>query len=128
MLILDTHAWIWWAAQSPRLSRQAAKAIEKADEVGVCSHSCLELAMLVAKDRLKLELDVLDWIKKALAQPGVTLLHLTPEIAVASSRLAPAVGPDPADRVIVATALMAGVPLVTCDERITHSGQIKTIW
>ncbi len=128
MLVLDTHAWIWWAGGSPKLSRGAAKAVEKSDELGVCSFSCLEVALLVSKERLKLGVEVLAWIKKALALPGVSLLHLTPEIAVASTRLATTIGPDPADRVIVATALMAGVPLVTCDERITESGLVKAIW
>lgn len=53
MILLDTHAWIWWAASSPRLSRKAARAIEAAKPAYVSAMSCWEVAMLVAKKRLR---------------------------------------------------------------------------
>jgi PIN domain nuclease of toxin-antitoxin system len=49
MIILDTHAWIWWITESENLSVQATEAINKADIIGIAAISCWELAMLVAK-------------------------------------------------------------------------------
>jgi len=53
MILLDTHAWIWWASQSPKLSAAAEQAIANEAEVGVAVISCWEVAMLVDKGRLK---------------------------------------------------------------------------
>jgi PIN domain nuclease of toxin-antitoxin system len=74
--------------------------------------------MLVAKSRLSLSKDVLDWVNEALAQPGISLLPMLPEIAVASTRLPGSPHGDPADRVIVASARHLGAPLVTADRKI----------
>ena len=72
MIVLDTHAWIWWVGESPDLSRRAKQAIAKADEIGVHAISCWEVAMLVSRKRLGLSMDVDDWIGEALRYPKVT--------------------------------------------------------
>lgn len=126
MIILDTHAWIWWAIGDVRLSRTALLAIESADTIGIPAISCWEVAVLVAHGRLSLDRDVLDWIQEA-CPPQVQRLELTPEIAVLSSRLE---WPhrDPADRLIVATAIVYGASLVTKDGEITALIPDRTIW
>jgi PIN domain nuclease of toxin-antitoxin system len=128
MILLDTHAWIWWASQSPKLSAAAQEAIANETGVGVAAISCWEAAMLVDKGRLKLDRDVGLWVEQAAALPKVVVLALTPQIAVASVRLPPGFHGDPADRMIMATARQYGVPVVTKDERIRKSGLVATIW
>ena len=84
MIVLDTHAWIWWTASPARLSNRARARIDAAAELGVCAISVWELGILVARGRLVLDRDVLVWARQALAIPRVALLPLTPEIAVAA--------------------------------------------
>lgn len=127
MIVLDTHAWIWWLADPDRLSARARQAIDHAGRVGISAISCWEVAMLVAKGRLELDRDVSLWLQQALAPPRCTLLPLTPEVAVASTRLDDGPG-DPADRMILATALIERAPVVTRDRGLRRHHQVQTIW
>ena len=70
----------------------------------------------------------MDWLSDALDLDGVELLPLTPDIAVRSTGLGRGAPADPADRLIVATALVHGAPLVTRDERIHGFGGVTTVW
>ncbi|AFY47762.1 hypothetical protein Nos7524_1903 [Nostoc sp. PCC 7524] len=128
MIILDTHAWIWWVTESPKLSLQATEAINKADIVGITAISCWELAMLVSKNRIGLSMDVQIWIDLALQHPKIQLLALTPEIAVLSTRLPGNFHGDPADRLIVASSLVHKARLISKDEKIQQWGYIEVIW
>lgn len=127
MIVLDTHAWIWLASDPGRLGRAAAKAIRAARSRGVAAISCWEIAMLVAIDRIELDRGPVSWMDGSLRAEGIELLPLTPAVAVASAQLGALHG-DPADRLIVATALTHGAVLVTKDERIRGSGLVKTVW
>ena len=84
--------------------------------------------MLVTKGRLELDRDVLVWIRQALALPRVTLVPLTPEIAVRSTRLGAAFPGDPADRILVATARELGASLVTKDRILRSAEGVRTVW
>jgi PIN domain nuclease of toxin-antitoxin system len=128
MIILDTHAWIWWANESGQLPEAARRFIDQADRIGVPAICCWELAMLVVKERIGLNMDVEVWIDLALQRPGVELLPLTPEIAVLSTRLPGEFHGDPADRLIVASSLARNAPLVTRDEKITDWGFVSVHW
>lgn len=110
-----------------RISADAQAAIDGAAEIGISAVSCCEIAQLVQKRRIELDRDLLVWIHQALAVPRVTLLPLTPEIAVGASRL---LWPyrDPADRLIIATSMINRAPLVTRDDRIRRFGGVSTIW
>jgi PIN domain nuclease of toxin-antitoxin system len=85
------------------------------------------VARLVVHGRLKLDRQVHEWIGTALRAPGVELLPLEPQIAVAAATLG-AFGGDPADHLIVATARDRKAPLATADERITESGLVDIVW
>ncbi len=79
-----------------------------------------EIGVLVSKKRIDLHRDILVWIRDALSMPGVSLTSLEPEIAVASTRLPFEMHPDPADRILVATARHLGATLVTADKTLLH--------
>lgn len=127
MIILDTHVWIWWQSESKKLSATAFKYIEEAKEIGVSVISCWELGMLVSKGRLGLSMEVLEWIELALQNQKTNLLPITYQIAVSSTQLHPFHG-DPADRLLVATALAYQAPLISKDEKIQQSGFIQVYW
>jgi PIN domain nuclease of toxin-antitoxin system len=82
-----------------------------------------EIGLLVSKGRLQLGSDVMEWIRAALAKPGVQLAPLEPEIAVASTRLPFEMHADPADRILVATARHLGATLVTADKALLDLAQ-----
>ncbi len=128
MIILDTHAWLWWTNESTNLSPDAYTAIEQAEMLGIPAICCWEIAMLVAKSRIGLSMDVQAWIDIALQRPNVRLLSLTPEIAVLATRLPGDFHGDPADQLIVATSLTFQAPLISKDRKIQQWGHLQTIW
>ena len=128
MLLLDTHAWIWWENADPKLSRAAARALTAAKEVGVAAVSCWELAMLVARGRLRLDRDATRWMTESLARPNVVLMPLTPEIAVRAAAFGDALHGDPMDRILAATAIQHGLQLVTKDERVRGLPGLRCLW
>ena len=129
MIVLDTHAWLFWVDENFKaLSKKAGAALEHADVLGVSAISCWEIAMLVSKQRLAFRIDVEDWITQALKYPKVQLLNLEPNISVLSTRLPGKFHGDPADRIIVATCMKYDAPLVTKDRNIRRWKRIETIW
>ncbi len=128
LIVLDTHVWLWWVDGTKSLPRPAKVAIDRADILGVPAICLWEVVMLVEKGRLELGLDLNTWLARSLALPGVELLALSPDIAVATSQLGPGFHGDPADRLVAATALRAGVSLVTADRRLRECPLIQTVW
>jgi PIN domain nuclease of toxin-antitoxin system len=127
VILLDTHIWIWWVSQSDRLQRRHRELLYSgADRVfGVSVISCWEVAKLAQYGRLQLDRAVELWIGDALAQPGVSLVHLNPQIAVESTQLPPPFHRDPADQLLVATARVLGCPFLTEDIKITAYPHIR---
>ena len=128
MIILDTHIWVWWVHGERQLSQSAKQIIQSNEStgLGISAISCWEVAKLVEYQRLKLPCEVLDWLNQALVYPGITLIELTPEIAVASTQLT-GFHRDPADQIIVATAQVYDCPLVTVDTKIVGYPAIQTL-
>ncbi len=129
MVVLDTHAWIWWADDPARLSRAARDAITEADPIGVSAISCWEVGMLALGGRITLDRDVSRWVRQALGQPGVVALPIGAKVALDAALLEREgfVG-DPADRLIYATARDTGAVLVTRDERLRAYDPRGTLW
>ena len=130
VLLLDTHVWLWLVGGAEPLKRPVLSAVEGAARRGrirVSAISVWEVAMLEAKGRIRLAKDCLAWVREALAAPGTSLVPLTPEIAVESSRLPGEFHGDPADRILVATARLLGATLLTRDERILAYGKGKLV-
>jgi PIN domain nuclease of toxin-antitoxin system len=128
VIVLDTHTWLWFATESEKLSKQAKARINRAEALGVHPISCWEIAMLSNEGRLKLSMDVTQWVGHALERPKVELLPFTPAAAIRAAGLGGDFPGDPADRLIVGTALEMGVPVVTKDQRITDWGHVQIIW
>lgn len=131
MIVLDTHALLWWVNDPTTLSIPAKNAIDAAAESGSVHVSCIsswEIALLVERGRLRLALDVRDWICRCEALPFLTFVPLDNAIAVESVRLPDFPHADPADRIIAATALSLGAVLVTRDDKLQNYPQIKTLW
>jgi PIN domain nuclease of toxin-antitoxin system len=122
-LLLDTHALVWLMFGDEKLGQSATASIREAareDRLLLSAITPWEIALLVSKKRINLYRDVMDWIREALLTPGLKLQPLEPEIAVASTRLPFEMHPDPADRILVATARQLGATLVTADKALLN--------
>ena len=131
MILLDTCALVFDALAPERLGAEALRAIEEGEENGslaCCDISLWEIAMLVAKGRLDPGTDALSFLKLVLASRVIRPLPITPEIAEISANDALFAHHDPADRIIAATALHHGGPLVTCDQALQTVIGLKIIW
>jgi PIN domain nuclease of toxin-antitoxin system len=126
-LLLDTHIWIWVLEGAvPEIGHAAQNAVMEAGAIGkvlVSAISVWEVGMLEAKGRVRFSVEIGEWVRRALAAPGVHFAPLTPEIALDSTRLPQPVHGDPADRILVATARRMGATLVTRDARILDYGR-----
>ena len=127
MIVLDTHAWLWWTSKPELLSQPAKDTINAADVIGIAAISCWEVSMLAAKGRIELDRSALAWVQEALFADRVLLLDLPPHVAVMAAELAWDNG-DPSDRIIVATAIVHDAPLVTKDRRMRDFAAVTTIW
>ena len=129
MVILDTHIWIWWAHEESHLKENQITAIRDNEKngLGISVISCWEVAKLVEYKRIVLPIPLEEWFQKALSYPGITLINLTPEIVIESTRLPGNFHKDPADQMIVATARILDIPLVTSDTLIIDYEHVVTI-
>jgi len=127
LLLVDTHTLIWMVEEAPRLGIETAEALNKAgwkNRITVSAITPWEIGLLVSKGRLKLGADAMEWIRAALAKPGISVAPLEPEIAVASTRLPFEMHADPADRILVATARHLGATLVTADKALLELARL----
>jgi PIN domain nuclease of toxin-antitoxin system len=128
VILLDTHAWIWWAGDHAKLSARARRRLAAEADLGISAMSCWEAGMLIEHGRLELRPTARAGILAAVGAPKVRVLPVTDAIGVEAGLLGPSFHGDPADRIIVATALELGLVLVTRDERIRGWGRVKTLW
>jgi len=129
LIVLDTHAWVWWAGETGDLSAAASEEISAAEQIGVSAISCWEVTMLVQRRRLELAPDAGTWIAAALAMPRVRELRLDARAAVRAGALDRDRFPgDPADRLIYATAVELGVRLVSRDTDIAAFDPARVVW
>nr|VFK40533.1 MAG: PIN domain nuclease, a component of toxin-antitoxin system (PIN domain) [Candidatus Kentron sp. SD]VFK46048.1 MAG: PIN domain nuclease, a component of toxin-antitoxin system (PIN domain) [Candidatus Kentron sp. SD] len=124
-LLLDTHIWLWSLLEPGRLGEKTVEALENKDnELFISPITIWETMVLAEKGKIELELPLEDWVKKALERSPIKEAKLSHEIAV-KSRLIDLPHKDPADRFIAATAWQYDLILVTMDEKLKKSGQIK---
>jgi len=131
VIVLDTHAWVWFVNDPRQLSAPAREATEMAlaaRSVYISSISTWEVAMLAASGRLKLTIDVRDWIAKCEALPFFNFVPVDNAIFIRSIFLPGPLHADPADRIIIATALTRQIPIVTKDRKIRNYATVQSIW
>jgi len=124
-VLFDTHVFLWYMEGNTKLRLSFQKKINgyKEGHVLLSPISIWEIGMLVEKKRISLEMDVLEWVQRALVCPLIQLAPLTPEIAIQSTRLPGAFHGDPCDRMLVATSHVHNAVLVTCDEKLIELGK-----
>lgn len=131
MIVLDTHIIIWNALKPEMLSGKAEKAILAANESDgliFCEISLWEIAMLMKKNRLQMNIEYLEFINLISESNKYVFRGITPEIAGLSTNLFSGNHKDPADRLIAATSIIEKAKLVTADKKLRRSKKVATIW
>lgn len=122
---------VWWVSDPSLLSESAkfvidAEAAER--KIFISSISAWEIAILVSRGRLKMTMSANDWVAASEALPFFNFVPVTNRIALKSVNLPGTLHNDPADRIIISTALSLGASLVTKDEKIQNYPHITTVW
>jgi len=131
MIVVDTHIIIWNALKPEMLSGKAEKAISVAnnlDGIIFCEISLWEIAMLMHKERLSIDIEYTEFIQLILESNKYVFRGITPEIAWLSTALLSDNNKDPADRIIAATSIIENANLVTADNELRQSEKVATIW
>lgn len=130
MILLDTHAWIWWLTGSGRLvarERDALSAAAAGRRLAISAISLWEAHMLEARGRVELPGPFPQWLAAASDPEVVQVIPLDTDIVLALDELPAGFHGDPADRIIAATARCKGMPLATWDKALRRSRSIE-IW
>lgn len=132
MIVLDTHALIWWVNGDSLLSATAESTIEAAlseeRPVMVSTITAWEIAMLINKERLVLTMDLDEWMNTIDCIAGVEWVPVTRQVAVDSVNLPGDFHQDPADRLIVALARHENAALISADGRIQAYPHVRCVW
>jgi PIN domain nuclease of toxin-antitoxin system len=131
MIVLDTHVMIWRVLSPKDITAKARKVIQQAQKnqsILASEISFWEIAMLIKKQRLKIDADALTFINLLCRANHYHFTGITPEIAHVSVNLPDDINRDPADRIICATAIVSHATLITADQNLRASKAIKTTW
>jgi PIN domain nuclease of toxin-antitoxin system len=131
MIVVDTHIIIWNALKPEAVSKKAKQEIDKANETdGIifCEISLWEIAMLIKKKKLAIDVTYLEFINLLKASNNYMFKGISPEIAELSANLPSEINQDPADRIICATSIITNSKLVTSDKNLIKSSLVKTVW
>lgn len=128
-LLIDTHVWIWNFTNPALLSVAAHAALrDSSNELYLSPITTWEVLMLARKRRIILDREPQSWINTALAATPATQLPITHEIATRSHDLPGYANPDPADRFLIATALIHDLSILTRDESMTEWPGVRVLW
>jgi PIN domain nuclease of toxin-antitoxin system len=131
LILLDTHALVWWLDGNRRLPAKTQRACQQAarkQELTVSAASILEIATLVRRERLRFRMPFEEWLSDVKALPELTITPITADIAAVAGSYGDAVHGDPVDRLIIATAQLSGATLATADTTIRSMKLVRTIW
>lgn len=126
--LLDTHVWIWTQEQPDAIGSSARALLETtADDLCVSAVSSLEIARLVSGGLLTLQGTVDRWVRAALNSIEARSIDIDHSVAIDAYKLPGRFHKDPADRLLVATARLHDLMLVTADERILAYRSVRTL-
>ncbi len=130
MILVDTHVVVWLAFDQGQLSRKARAAIDDARKsaagLAISDITLLELATLVNKGRIRLDISLESFLQEV--ESRFVVLPMSGKVCARATELPDVYPKDPADRIIGATALVAGLPLLTSDRQIRRSKAVRTVW
>jgi len=130
VILLDTHVVIWLALEPGRISKRARTVIEETRNrglgLGISDISLLEIAAIVGRGRITLNASLETFLSEIEAR--FTVFPMTGRVCARAQELPAGYPKDPADRVIGATSLVEGIPLVTADREIHRSKALRTVW
>ena len=125
--LLDTHVWIWSQEDADSLGPQTQSILsESANEIAVSTISTLEIARLISLGQIHLEGSLKRWVSTSIRKLLAQSIPISHDIAIASYTLPGEFHKDPADRILVATALTEKIVLLTADERILDYPQVRS--
>jgi len=123
--LLDTHIWLWSLLEQNKLKQKVIEVLQNSqNELFLSPISIWETLILAEKQKIKINLPAQEWIQEALKRGRVQEIPLSNAIAL-KSRLIVLPHQDPADRFIAATAWEHDMTLITVDEHLRKSTQIK---
>lgn len=131
MILLDTHTLIWFLTKPNELSSAASKLIEKdykTTPILISSMSIWEICHLIKKNKISFSVPLEIWFSKLNQKREFQYVPVDNNIAYRSQDLPGVFHADPADRIIVATAMITGATLITKDAKIRKYQHVKTIW
>ncbi|OGA57252.1 MAG: hypothetical protein A3F77_07095 [Betaproteobacteria bacterium RIFCSPLOWO2_12_FULL_67_28] len=131
MIVLDTHALLWWVSGSKRLSARARRAIRAATvdaPAAASTISVLEIVTAVRRGRLELAAPVESWLADLRLLPELRFEPVSVEIARRAGTFDTPMPGDPADRIIAATAMVLRARLVTADEELRRVAGLRAVW
>ena len=131
MIVADTHIIIWDALKPEKLSKKAKTAIREANEsdgVIFCDISLWEIAMLISRNRVKVDVTYREFINLLFNSNKYISQGIDPDIADLSTRIFQNTENDPADKLIASTAVVKKAKLVTADRAMRSSSEVVTIW
>ena len=130
MFLLDTHVVVWSALEPDKLSKKAVVAIEDARNTDrplfISDITLFEVANLIGRQRVVIHISLDSFLEEL--ESWLVVVSINRQIASLSVQLPDAYPSDPMDRLIGATAMVKGLPLITADERIRKSKVLETIW
>ena len=130
MILLDSHVLLWLLLEPELLSSNAVAVIQSSVDSqqapGVSILSIYELSRAIHRGRVSTVVSPEEFLRRAEAYALV--LPVTPAIAITATQLPPTFPSDPFDRIIAATAIVEGIPLLTADKNIRRSRALRTLW
>ena len=131
MILLDTNAFLWYLSDQSNFSEKIASVIRKERQTNrllVSAISIWEIGLLVQKKRLDLGMDYDTWFSQVSKLKSIEIISINSQIAYNSITLPGDFHSDPADRMIVATAITLECTLITSDHKILEYQHVKSIW
>lgn len=126
MIVIDTHVWIWWVDDHPRLKRSVRDRVDAESDVRVSAISLLEIATAVSLNRLTLRPSAQHWLSIAQTAEQIHVEPLTDAVCLESVNLPGDFHRDPADRLIVALARTLDAELITADGKILNYSGVRS--